>query len=148
MNELLTIPKSAIDTLQSVEADAKVERPHAHFAHPTDVVVDPALAKAEKLRVLEALEQDAKQLATAAAEGMCGGEDTQLHDVLRAKETLELPPADIAMSVVIQNLKSRLPGAAGTSLHGPILGAIDALEALCAAMSASPDAQPSVPQMC
>ena len=139
MNELLTIPKSAIDTLQSVEADAKVARPHAHFTHPTDVVVDPTLAKAEKLQVLETLEQDAKQLAVASDEGMSGGEVTQLRDVLQAKETLDLPPADIALSVVLQNLKARLPGAAGTSLQGPILGAVDALEALCAAMAAPPE---------
>lgn len=135
MNELLTIPKSAIDTLQSVEADAKLARPHAHFAHPSEVVVDPTLAKAEKLQVLETLAQDAKQLAIASDEGMTGGESTQLRDVLQAKETLGLPPAEIALSVALQTLKARLPSAAGTALDGPLIGAIDALEALSAAMA-------------
>jgi hypothetical protein len=74
---------------------------------------------------------------------MSGGEVTQLRDVLQAKETLDLPPAEIALSVILQNLKARLPGAAGTSLQGPILGAVDALEALCAAMAATPETPPA-----
>ncbi len=113
----------------------KIERPHAHVAHPTDIVVDPSLGKDEKLRMLDALEQDAQQLSAAAAEGMTGGEPTQLHDVLMAKEALALPPGEIALSVVLQSLKSKLPSVAGTPAHTLILSAITALEAACAAMS-------------
>lgn len=136
MNAALTIPNSTIAALQSVEADAKVARPHAHFALPVQVIGDPDLGKAAKLLVLETLEQDARQLATASEEGMAGGESTQLRDVLVAKETLSLPPAELALAVALEVLKARLPEAAGTAIDGLLIGAIDALEALTAALAA------------
>ena len=66
----------------------KVEKPHAHFGDPQDVVADPALSKEEKVEALETLEQDARLLTTAAQEGMTGGEENKLQEVLDAKKAL------------------------------------------------------------
>jgi hypothetical protein len=74
----------AKETLQ-----AKTEKPHEHFDDPQQVVVDPALSKQGKLETLESLEQDARLLATATEEGMTGGEQSNLRDVLRARKALE-----------------------------------------------------------
>jgi hypothetical protein len=67
----------------------KIEKPHAHFGSPRQVVADPALSKDEKTEALETLEQDARLLSTASEEGMTGGEETNLHDVLNAQEVLK-----------------------------------------------------------
>jgi len=123
----------------------KVEQPHAHFENPAEVVIDPALSKEDKVRALDALEQDARQMAVASAEGMGGGEPTALADVLIAKDTLELPPFDLAVSAVIQTLRGRLPQAHGTETQALISGAIDALEAACAALKPSADEVPVRP---
>jgi len=117
------------------ETRAKIERPHASFQQPTDVVVDPALSRREKVRVLDKLEQDARQLAAAADEGMSGGEATGLHEVLAAKGALDLPPADIAAALLTQSLKSHLAGIEGTAEHAVIAHAIDAIGAASAAIA-------------
>ena len=94
---------------------AKTEKPHDHFDDPQQVVADPALSKQDKLEALEALEQDARLLATATEEGMSGGEQSNLRDVLSAKKTLEsatdsasnLPPdseEEVAKEVEIEKL--------------------------------------------
>lgn len=124
---------------RSDEAQHKVEQPHDHFAGPAEVVVDPALSKDDKVRVLEAMEQDARQMAVASDEGMDGGEGTALAEVLAAKDTLELPPFDLAVSAVIQTLRSRLPEVSGTDTHALICSAIEALEVACAAVKARTD---------
>jgi len=51
------------------------------------------LSKAKKVEALDALEQDARQLAEASSEGMAGGERNKLHEVLIAKGRLGAPPA-------------------------------------------------------
>ena len=112
--------------------EAKVEHPHAHFANPSEVIVDPELSKAEKVRALESLEQDARQLATAAAEGMTTGEKSGLQDVLAARDALELPPFDLAVSVVLQGLRARLQGTGQGDAHRLIARAIEAIEAAIA----------------
>src|SRR4051812_2450543 len=89
-------------------AQHKVEHPHAHFETPAQVVVDPVLSKDDKVRALEAMEQDAKQMALAASEGMDGGERAELDDVLAAKGALDLPPFDLAVTAVVQTLRGRL----------------------------------------
>jgi Fe-S cluster assembly ATPase SufC len=67
----------------------KVEKPHAHFGDPQDVKADSALSKEEKVEALETLEQDARLLTTAVQEGMTGGEENKLQEVLDAKKALE-----------------------------------------------------------
>ena len=69
----------------------KLGKPHAYFDRPQDVAVDPMLSKKEKVEALGTLEQDARQLTTAAQEGMTGGEENKLHEVLDAKKVLEEP---------------------------------------------------------
>jgi hypothetical protein len=56
---------------------AKVEHPAKVFSDPAEVAADPDLSTRDKLAALNSLEQDAKQLAVASAEGMDGGEETQ-----------------------------------------------------------------------
>jgi hypothetical protein len=70
----------------------KLQHPATYFDEPHEVVVDHALSTDEKAAVLDTLEQDARQLAEAASEGMASGEHNKLHDVLVAKDELGLPP--------------------------------------------------------
>jgi hypothetical protein len=72
--------------------DEKVQKPATHFDEPQEVVADSSLSKPQKVKALDTLEQDARQLSEASAEGMAGGERTKLHEVLKAKDTLA-PPA-------------------------------------------------------
>jgi hypothetical protein len=78
--------------------DEKVQKLATHFDEPQDVVADSSLSKPQKVKALDALEQDARQLSEASAEGMAGGERTKLHEVLKAKDTLAPPttPASAA----------------------------------------------------
>ncbi len=85
----------------------KVQRPHTSFGTPHEVVADPSLSKQEKAAALESLEQDARQLAIASAEGMSGGEPGQLAEVLQAKEALGLPPIEFAYELVLKDLEAR-----------------------------------------
>ena len=114
-----------------------VEKPHAHYDHPVDVVVDPNLTKAQKRIALDALEQDARQLATASDEGMAGGEPTGLHDVLAAKDALNLPPAEIPAAAALQSLQAKLPQVEGTPAHAPVKQAIEAIHAATAALGSA-----------
>ena len=115
----------------------EVDRPHAHFDQPGEIVVDPTLSKGEKIRALETMEQDARQLAAASAEGMSGGEDTGLHEVLAAKGAMELPAGEVALAVVMQDLRGKLPGTEGTAVHRVIEHAIEALTAAKKALAVS-----------
>ena len=72
--------------------DEKVQKPAAHFDEPHEVVADSSLSKPEKVKALDTLEQDARQLSEASAEGMAGGERTKLHEVLKAKDTVTPTP--------------------------------------------------------
>jgi hypothetical protein len=69
----------------------KLEKPHTHFDRPQDILADPALSREEKAEALEKLEQDARHLTVAAQEGMTGGEENKLQEVLDAKKALEEP---------------------------------------------------------
>jgi hypothetical protein len=97
----------------------KIDRPNAHFVQPGEVVVDHSLS----------MEQDARQLGAASAEGMSGGEENRLHEVLAAKDAMELPPCEVAIAVVMQDLRGKLPGTEGTATHRVIEHAIEALGA-------------------
>jgi hypothetical protein len=44
----------------------KVEKPHANFKTPHEVIADPALSKQEKVEALTELEQDAMYLLNPA----------------------------------------------------------------------------------
>ena len=128
-----TIPTSAAN---SDTAD-KIEHPQEHFQNPAEVVIDPLLSKDEKLQALEGMEQDAKQKSAAAAEGMTGGdEESGLPDVLTAKDALDQPPFELAISVVLQGLRAKLDGSPRPATRALITRAIEAIEAAGAAVEA------------
>ena len=108
----------------------KVEKPNANFETALEVVADPALSKPQKERALDTLEQDARLLATASAEGMTGGEPTNLREVLDAKEALELPPTTRAYEIVLRDLRTRQAAGPQERTQALIKHAIAALEAL------------------
>ncbi|MEO9188986.1 MAG: hypothetical protein ABI224_03135 [Acetobacteraceae bacterium] len=108
----------------------KIEKPHAHFETPHEVAADPALSKQEKGEALDSLEQDARLLATASAEGMTGGEPSNLREVLDAKEALELSPTADAYEVVLRDLTSRQAADPQDGTRELIEHAIGALKAL------------------
>ena len=62
-----------------------------NYQAPGLVLSDTTLSQPEKLKELEALEQDSRELAVAANEGMAGGEPTALAEVLQAKAALAAP---------------------------------------------------------
>ena len=108
----------------------KTARPHAHFEAPHEVLVDPELSKEQKVKALDSLEQDARQLATASAEGMSDGEATGLQEVLHAKSVLELPPISIAYEVVLQDLHLRLVDGANEEIKTTLQQTIAALKTI------------------
>lgn len=73
---------------QEADVPDRVEKPSTHFAAPLDVVTDSELSDAQKRDALGTLEQDARQLSEATAEGMAGGERSNLDEVLDAKARL------------------------------------------------------------
>jgi hypothetical protein len=112
---------------------AKVARPSIYFDGPQDVVADPALSKDQKAEALATLEQDARQISEAAAEGMTGGEPNRLHDVLTAKNTLAHGPVSEAYGRVIDDLRARELQAAGAVQRALLRQTIASLEGLAAA---------------
>lgn len=110
--------------------NAKVQKPSAHFDEPHEVVVDSSLSKTQKIRALDTLEQDARQLAEAASEGMAGGERNKLHDVLTAKDILTLPPLTGAYETVLLDLRSREKRDQANDTQLKLKQAIAALEAV------------------
>lgn len=95
---------------------AKVARPHAHFEEPAAVVDDPLLSTSEKMLALDALEQDARQLAVASSEGMSGGEPVRLNEVLVAKEAIqpELPSHPMPAETTVKYTNPEVPLPSGT----------------------------------
>jgi hypothetical protein len=80
---------------EQAKIDDKVQKPAAHFDQPHEVVTDSSLSKCQKVKALDTLEQDARQLSEASTEGMAGGERSKLPEVLEAKSrpTLHLKHA-------------------------------------------------------
>lgn len=110
-------------------ARMKVEHPAKVFSDPKEVVADQTLSTHEKRRALDSLEQDARQLAVASAEGMSGGEETKLRDVMQAKRSLEPMSTDAAFTVVLRTFEKQLRETLGTDTHVLITRAIDAINA-------------------
>jgi hypothetical protein len=86
-------------TQESNVKNEKIEQPGTHFQSPAAVVKDRNLSHEEKKNVLDAWEQDARQLLTASNEGMPGSEEGlvkednhRLGEVIRAKGKIGEPP--------------------------------------------------------
>jgi len=144
-------PKAATANRETFPAEVTSQRTTAIL--PAHMAVDPALSKDQQAHALAAMEQDARQLSTATAEGMGGGEPTRLHEVLVAKNTLDLPADSIVFAVVVDSLRAKLPEAKGTQAHAAIVRAIEAVEAACAAIGkiararAIPSGEPATPAL-
>jgi hypothetical protein len=127
----------------------KVETPARVFAKPTEVVADPDLSARDKVSALNTLEQDARQMAVASAEGMSGGEETNLREVLQAKRNVELPSAEAAFTVVTASFEKQLQETLGTEAHALISRALEAMrdarEAI-ARMAETPSPPPGAPK--
>ena len=65
-----------------------VNEPWSDHQTPEDVLNDESLSDAQKRRVLESWEHDARELAVAEEENMGGGEPNLLHRVLQALAAL------------------------------------------------------------
>ena len=89
-------------------SEEKIEKPHAFFAEPYEVLVEAILSNEQKSDILQTLEQDARQMSVASNEGMAGGELAKLSDVLEARDSLNLPPVAHAYDLVLKDLRSRL----------------------------------------
>jgi hypothetical protein len=107
--------------------EEKLAHPAKQFANPAEVLADRSLSASEKQAALNSLEQDARQLAVATAEGMSGGETTKLRNVLEAERSLEPPSADHAFTVVLQTLEEQRDKARGTDTDVLITRAIEAI---------------------
>jgi hypothetical protein len=131
---------------EQTKSDAKVQKPSTHFDEPQQVVVDPMLSKEQKVAALDTLEQDARQLAEAASEGMTGGERNKLHDVLNAKAALALPPVANGYGAILRDLRARQqddPAIATRVLLDQAIAALVGLVALSGqALAAVSDATP------
>jgi hypothetical protein len=118
---------------QHTDAHARSVTPAAHFAEPHHVVHDPALSSDQKAHALDALEQDARQLAEATSEGMGGGEPSKLHDVLDAKDALLAATVTDAYGIVLLDLRLRQTLGPSPETGALIEKAIEALGKLATA---------------
>jgi hypothetical protein len=107
--------------------EEKLAHPAKEFSNPREVLADRSLSTSEKQAALNSLEQDARQLAVATAEGMSGGEPTKLRNVLEAERSLESPSPDHAFAVVLQALEEQRDKARGTDTDVLMTRAIEAI---------------------
>ena len=106
---------------------AKLEESANEFSAPAEILTDRSLSTSQKRVALNELEQDARQLAVATAEGMAGGEPTKLRNVLEAERSLELPSADLAFTVVLRTFEEQRHKTRGTDTDVLITRAIEAI---------------------
>ena len=69
--------------------DDKMLKPASCYNSPADVVLDDALTREEKARVLAAWRSDAERMSESSNEGMSGGENARLREVALAQLALE-----------------------------------------------------------
>lgn len=122
----------------------KIDRPHAFFRNPQQVVTEPTLSKDQKIEALDALEQDARQLAMASDEGMAGGERNKLHDVLDAKDSLALSPTAFAYESVLKDLRSKAGSDVTGDARALVIQALAALDAVVVSPTLNP--APGMPE--
>ncbi|MFT7263476.1 MAG: hypothetical protein ACI9A2_001539 [Halioglobus sp.] len=70
--------------INQTELQQFLQDPAQHFETPDTVVDSEKLDSAQKLQILESWEGDEKNLQTAAAENMGGGESDILDKVIKA----------------------------------------------------------------
>jgi hypothetical protein len=72
------------ETAARLDIDKALLDPAASFSEPSEIVRNPELSRAIKLRLLEQWEREARALSVAEEEGMTGGEESMLGRVRRA----------------------------------------------------------------
>ncbi len=140
----VSTPRAKPGTAQTAAA-AKVEQPAKEYSDPAQVAADPSLSTRQKRQALNSLEQDARQLAVAAGEGMSGGEETKLRHVMETKRSLESPSPDDAFAVVLRTFEDALNKTHGTESHALITRAIEAIGAARQAIEEQKEAPPTPP---
>ena len=70
------------------QVDQAVAQPWTVYDNPEDVRADETLSDAQKRRILDSWELDARELAVAEEENMGGGEPDMLGRVLKARASL------------------------------------------------------------
>ena len=126
----------------------KAATPDSTEPMATDIVADPGLSAIEKSEALRTLEQDARQLAVAANEGMIGGEETRLQEVLNAKQALDLTPTQHAYALVLQDIRTRQAASPPENMRALLDCATRILESLQRPMPADasgPETRPDSP---
>ena len=78
-----------MDASRTLDVDAVLLDPAAHFASPMDVVKDRRLARSDKQRILESWVRDAALLSQAEAENMPGTERSRLQEANLALRELQ-----------------------------------------------------------
>ncbi|MGF1628580.1 MAG: hypothetical protein ACFCUT_03850 [Kiloniellaceae bacterium] len=108
-----------------IELEKAVTQPWSVYKTPEAVLVDTRLNDAEKRRVLESWERDARELAVAEEENMGGGEPDMLGRVLEALATL--PAGDERpRGPATKHGAQPTPSSAPQSSGGPVLTGTEA----------------------
>ena len=76
----------------SADFDKALKDPTLVYQTPGDVLTDTRLSDEQRLQILKRWEQDQRELQVAQEEGMSGGEDNILKEILDAMETLDVHP--------------------------------------------------------
>lgn len=74
----------------SSDYDKAIKDPTLVYRTPGDVLADPGLNDEQRLQILKRWEQDQRELQVAQEEGMSGGEENILKEILDAMETLDV----------------------------------------------------------
>jgi hypothetical protein len=72
------------DPDDAIDVSAALLNPAGQFKDPTEVLNNRSLSRAEKLKILQQWELDARQLSVAEEENMAGGEENMVGRVSRA----------------------------------------------------------------
>ncbi len=72
--------------------DKAIKDPTLVYHTPQDVLADLRLSDEQRLQILKRWEQDQRELQVAQEEGMSGGEENILKEILDAMETLDGHP--------------------------------------------------------
>jgi hypothetical protein len=91
------------------------------YKAPHDVLADTALSDAQKRRILESWERDARELAVAEDESMGGGEPNDLDRVLQALAELPAPEEERSRGPATMHGSQPTPSSAPEKTGGPTL---------------------------
>lgn len=100
----------------NIDIEDALSDPALSFDQPMDVVTDPRLSRAAKLKLLTQWERDAQLLAVAENEGMDGGEESE-HARPRAAGTV---PAWPGRQVEIVNQEPEIESGSITSAQASV----------------------------